>query len=242
MRRRLEAVIFDLDGTIVDSEPLWFESDTQFTKNLGILFNQEEWNGFIGMGGRAFAALVKERLNLGETLDELAEKKDDAYLDTAKGRIKAFPEIVKLIKALRLQGMNLAVASGSSRRVIEATLDSISLRPVFSVILSADDVPRGKPFPDIFLEAAARLGVEPGNCLVMEDSERGIQAALDAGMACVAVPTHPVKDLKLLEKSNLAFLGENKFNAEKVFEWMDQTYCICEECEFYSEGRCEEKD
>lgn len=241
MRQRLDAVILDLDGTIVDSEPLWYASDRSFAQSYGLSFTQDEWNNFIGMGGRALAALIKERARLTEDLETIARLKDEAYLAHAQGKLRAFPEMVKLIKALRLQGLNLAVASGSSLRVIEASLKEVGLRPLFMEIISADEVKNGKPAPDIFFEVARRLEVEPQNCLVIEDSLRGVQAALAAGMACVAVPFDPKHTQAEFQRANLVFQDIAKFKAEKVLEWIDMTYCLCEECEFRVSGRCFDK-
>jgi HAD superfamily hydrolase (TIGR01509 family) len=242
MKRHLETVIFDMDGTLVDSEHLWQESDRRFAESLGVVFTPEEWRGFVGMGGRAFAALIKTKLNLDISLDELAQQKDKSYMEFALGKIKPHREMVKLIKALELQGLNLAVASGSSKRVIEFTLTEAGLTRDFVEWVSADEVKNGKPKPDIFLETARRLGSKPENCLVFEDSSHGVQAALEAKMACVAIPHDYSHQSEIFQKANLLFHSMADFSAEKVLEWMDMTYCLCEECEFYQNGRCTERD
>lgn len=238
MMKHLEAVIFDMDGTLVDTEPLWQESDKRFAQSLGLNFTPAEWKGFVGMGGRAFASLIKDRLNLSIALDELAIQKDDAYMKHASGKIKPHREMVKLVKALELQGLGLAIASGSSKRVIEFTLQEAGLGKDFLEKVSADEVSRGKPYPDIFLETARRLGADPANCLVIEDSVHGVEAALAAGMSCVAIPHEAQKSEDIFQKAHLLFRSMKEFTAEKVLEWMDLTYCLCEDCEFFQNGRC----
>lgn len=242
MRKHLDAVIFDMDGTLVDTEPLWQESDRRFTERLGLTFSDEEWRGFVGMGGRAFATLIRQRLRSEVDLDELAQRKDDAYIETARGRIRPRVEMVKLLKALKLQGLGLAVASGSSRRVIEFTLTEAGLRGDFLEVISADEVPRGKPHPDIFLEAARRLAADPANCLAVEDSAHGVEAALAAGMTCVAIPHDVAHRADLFRSAHLLFPNPDAFTAERVLEWIDSQYCRCEECEFYQNGRCLERE
>lgn len=242
MKKHLEAVIFDMDGTLVDTEPLWQESDRRFAEALGLVFTPSEWRGFVGMGGRAFASLIKERLRLDIDLDDLAQRKDESYMEHARGKIKPHREMVKLVKALVIQGLNLAIASGSSKRVIEFTLKEAGLGKDFIEKVSADEVPRGKPQPDIFLETARRLGVDPANCLVVEDSVHGVEAALAAGMHCVAIPHEAQKSESIFQKSHLLFRSMEDFTAEKVLEWMDLTYCLCEDCEFFQNGRCLDRD
>lgn len=242
MRRRLEAVIFDMDGTLVDTEPLWQESDRAFAARYGLKFSPDESRRFVGMGGRALATLIKERLGLDIPLDRLAWEKDDAYMDHARGRIRAHPEMVKLAQAFHLQGLGLAIASGSSRRVIEFTLHEVGLEELFPLLVSADEVDSPKPSPDVYLKAARRLDVKPENCLAVEDSLPGVESALAAGMACVAVPHHYADNPELYRRAHLLFPDPREFSAEKVLEWVDLTYCACDECEFYHSGRCFDND
>lgn len=240
MNQRMQAVLFDLDGTLVDSEGLWQESDRRFLDRLGLSVPAEAWPRFVGMGGRAMAAWALKEAGLSRDLEETARAKDDLYLETARGRLTAFPEMVKFARALRLQQVPLAVASGSSRRVIEASLKETGLNGLFTVILSADEVARGKPAPDLFLETARRLGVSPEGCLVLEDSAYGVEAALAAGMFCVAVPEGISAERKpLFDRAHLVYPeGLRQFKAETVLDWIDGTFCPCEDCTFYQFGKC----
>jgi len=240
--KRLQAVIFDLDGTLVDSEKNWQVSDGEFLKSLGMDYTQEMWEKTIGMGGRAMAAMIKDQLKLDKSLDELCLYKDDLYIQQAKGRTKAFPEMIKLLEAFKLQKLPLAVASGSSLRVIHASLAETPILGKFSLITSADQVARGKPEPDLFIYTARKLGVNPENCLVFEDSLYGVQAGLAAGMTVVAVPEIWKAEKALeFEKAHLLFAeGMRNFTAEAVLDWIDSHYCQCEDCTFYDLGHCKD--
>lgn len=242
MSKRLQAVLFDLDGTLIDSEENWFVSDGEFLKSLGKEYTQEMWEDTIGMGGRAMAAMVKERWSLPQSLEDLCTFKDDLYLRQAKGRTGVFPEMLKLLEAFRIQRLPMAVASGSSLRVIQEVLKETGILGKFSLLASADQVPRGKPEPDLFLFAARKLGVNPENCLVFEDSLYGVKAALAAGMTVVATP-QIWKEEKGPEfrKAQLLFPeGMKTFTAEAVLDWIDTHYCQCDDCTFYDLGRCKD--
>ena len=189
---RVEACIFDLDGTLVDSEPNYKASDKAFFASYGVDYD-EEFNRSVMGRGSAELLLIVERRFPGSPLNALplSERlrlKDEAYLAYARGRTKAFPTMKALVERLSGLGVPLALASGSSPAVIDFALGESGLSGLFPVIVSVTEVSRGKPEPDIFLEAARRLGVEPRACAVFEDSHNGVLAAYAAGMACIALP------------------------------------------------------
>lgn len=189
---RVEACIFDLDGTLVDSEPNYKASDGAFLSSYGVRYDEDFNRAVLGRGAVELFRLIERNfpesaLNL-MPMEERVRLKDEAYLAYARGRTKAFPTMKALVERLSGLGVPLALASGSSPAVIDFALGESGLSGLFPVIVSVTEVSRGKPEPDIFLEAARRLGVEPRACAVFEDSHNGVLAAYAAGMACIALP------------------------------------------------------
>lgn len=191
---RIMAVLFDLDGTVIDSEPAYWESDRVFLGSWGICYDVELNAAMVGRGIREFFRELELRFPDSPLhalpMAERARLKDEAYLTYASGRIAAFPGVAAFARLLAKLGVPAAIASGSSPHVIDATLEMVGLLECFPVRVSASEVQSGKPEPDVFLEAARRLQIAPELCLVLEDSRPGIQAARAARMACVALP-HP---------------------------------------------------
>ena len=182
----LDAVIFDMDGVLLDSEPLHEEAlravllECGVTRATGLLH--------VGMTTRDSFTLLCRELGLPHDPAALDARYSTRVIPLLRARAAPLPGVPDVLRALRARGLRLAVASSSRPEVIEATLAVLGVRALFDVAVSAVEVRRGKPAPDVFLEAARRLGVAPGACVVVEDSERGVQAARAAGMRCVAVP------------------------------------------------------
>jgi len=196
----IAAVLFDLDGTVLDSEPAYFESDRSFLAGFGIDYDEALNATFTGRGATEMM-LVLERMFPRSPLNALplperVRLKDEAFLAYAPSRVRPFAGVVALARRLVERGIAIAIASGSSAPVIDIMLMSSGLDELFRERVSATEVPRGKPEPDVFLEAARRVGVEPAACLVIEDSRHGVAAAHAAGMACVALPAPGTADLR----------------------------------------------
>lgn len=191
------AVIFDMDGVIVDSEPLHKRAFDETIRDLGY----EDLGGlrFEDYVGRSdselwvdFVARHKPR----QTLSELLALKRRRVLEAIRQTQPVFAGLPELVEKLAAR-FPLAVASGSEHPVINAVLALRGLRRFFNVIVSGADVPRGKPAPDIFLRAAELLRVPPRDCWVIEDSKPGVAAARAAGMKVIAIPnTHPPDELR----------------------------------------------
>ncbi|MFT6861806.1 MAG: beta-phosphoglucomutase family hydrolase [Akkermansiaceae bacterium] len=185
-----KALIFDLDGTLVDSMPAHFKAWCKALKKQGHqgVFPEDV---FYAMGGRPTRDIV-EVLNgeqdLGLDPEEVAYAKKKAFLKNLAS-IELIPEVAKIAEEHRGK-IPMAVASGGGRIVVEKTLQHLGISDWFDEVVTADDVKHGKPAPDIFLEAASRLGVDPKDCVVFEDARSGIIAARAAGMEVVVVPTH----------------------------------------------------
>jgi len=238
---KLDGVIFDMDGTLVDSEPNWWATDRQFVERFGGTYDEALRNECVGIGSKNFVVLIKEKYGLSQSVAELLELKDKLYLEYAVGRTKAFPEMVKLVKGFAVEKMPMAVASGSSLVIIETILREAGIRDYFGPhVYSSDQVERSKPFPDVFLFAAKKLGVAPHDVLVFEDSQHGVEAGKAAKMKVCAVPqVWPESGRLSLQKADLLFRrGMEEFTAEAVLEWIDSTYCQCADCTLYELGRC----
>ncbi|MEI8092612.1 MAG: HAD family phosphatase [Spirochaetales bacterium] len=237
---KLQGVIFDLDGTLVDSEPNWYLSDKAFVGHFGGVFDEQWRDQCVGMGSRAFVAMVCEKFGLKQSQTELEALKDRLYLDVARGKTTVYPEMLKLVKGFSAQGMPMAIASGSSFPVIEAIVEETGLRPLFQHLISSDEAQRPKPAPDVFLLAAKRLGLEPHEVLVLEDSQYGVEAAKAAGMRVCAIPSAwPEGGRASLRKADLLFdKGFAEFQAETVLDWIDRTFCQCDDCTLYEMGVC----
>jgi HAD superfamily hydrolase (TIGR01509 family) len=182
-----QGYIFDCDGTIADTMPLHFRAWSRTMDELGGRFPEEL---FYQWGGTPSLAIV-EQLNarFGLSLDPGAtvRRKEGYYVDLIP-EVMPIEPVVDLVKQFH-GSAPMAVASGGFRELVTATLDALGLTGFFDAIVCAEDCERGKPFPDPFLEAARRIGVEPAHCLVFEDSPLGIEAAAAAGMRYVLVPS-----------------------------------------------------
>ena len=190
----IDAVIFDMDGVIVDTEPVWGSVRTEFAAGLGRVWGAEDQRHVAGVSSREWAAIMRDRLGIGMPEVEIQR----AIVDAVVGRLRTdgLPHIDGAVEAVRVLAGRYpsALASGAHPEIIAAVLEATGLRDVFRAVVSADDVERGKPQPDVFLEAARRLGVPPERCLVIEDSLFGVRAGRAAGMVVVLVPNPNAPD------------------------------------------------
>ena len=185
---RPDAVIFDMDGVLVDSEPFGFEALRRVMARYGLPYGEEENAEFLGRTTLDSCQILRERHRLPEAAETLADWYVEGMLEQiARGPIPmaGVPEVLRRIRAA---GYRMALASSAEVRVIDANLTALALGPLFETVVSGTQVARGKPAPDVFLAAADRLAVAPGRCLVVEDSRNGLLAAKAAGMACAVVP------------------------------------------------------
>jgi HAD superfamily hydrolase (TIGR01509 family) len=223
LKHKVKAVIFDLDGTLVDSEPNYSKADDVLLGEYGIQALSEEMKKkYVGIGTREMMEDVKGIYGINESIDILVAKKNTYYLEIAKENTIVFPEMYRFLQFLKEKNYPLAIASGSSPEIIDIILAITNLTEYFDVILSADEVAKGKPAPDVFWEAAKRLGVPFKNCLVMEDSLHGVEAAKSASMYCMALPymmEEPFDD-SFLMADVLFKQGIIGFRAEEAIDWL----------------------
>ncbi|MBN1534215.1 MAG: HAD family phosphatase [Spirochaetes bacterium] len=183
----LRAVIFDMDGVIVDSEPHYYKIDGLVFREMGITVSEAEWHSFVGITAETMWVRIRERHRLSESLDELIARDRErriAYF-SALPDLAPIDGIPALLESLKRSGIRIALASSSPLKLIDIILARLGLTAYFEQRIDGDAVTAGKPAPDIFLRAAALLGVIPAECLVIEDSTNGVRAAVAAGMKCV---------------------------------------------------------
>ncbi|MEV7413914.1 HAD family phosphatase [Streptomyces sp. NPDC089919] len=217
------SVIFDLDGTLVDSEPNYYESGRRLLARHGVPdFTWEEHAEYIGVGTRETLEILRERYGLTAPVEQLLDEQNALYLELARTATEAYPQMRELVERLHAEGVPMAVASGSSREAIEAVLAGTGLAPLLPLVVSAEEVPRGKPEPDVFLAAARLLGAAPADCVVMEDAAPGARAAHAAGMACLAVPYAPAaaQDPAFATADLLFPAGHAAFTADEAYAWL----------------------
>lgn len=187
------AVIFDMDGVLIDSEPIHFEAIHQILADHGVTSMSEHDAAFFGCTALEVFATLRRRFGLKPEASALAAEWIERVVRLLSRPLTPMAGVPDVLYRLRDRGLRLALASGSAPPIVAATLAGLGLAGTFEFVVSADEVERGKPQPDIFLETARRLGIVPSACLVVEDSTNGLAAALAAGMACAAVPCASTK-------------------------------------------------
>jgi HAD superfamily hydrolase (TIGR01509 family) len=185
---QIEAVAFDCDGLMFNTEESFNVAGRELLRRRGHELTPQVLRIMMGRrAAEAFDALV-EHLKLRDTPEMLREEYRMLFLAALEGRLAAMPGLFELLTLLERQGLPKAVCTSSERPYLEKLLGRFELGSRFAVTLTADDVTHGKPHPEIYLLAAERLGVRPGNLLVLEDSENGTKAAAAAGAVAVSVP------------------------------------------------------
>ena len=189
---RVQAVIFDLDGVIVDSEIWWDEARRAFAAERDRGWSEDDRHAVMGANSRQWSVTMRERL----AIDDPPASIERAIVEAVVGRYRreGAPVIHGAAEAVRriAAALPTGLASSAHREVIDAALAASGLDGVFRVVVSSDEVSKGKPEPDVYLEAARRLGYPPRACLVVEDSYNGVRAAKAAGMPCVLVPNRTI--------------------------------------------------
>jgi HAD superfamily hydrolase (TIGR01509 family) len=185
---KIRAVIFDMDGVLVDSEPLINAAAIAMFRERGLLVQPDDFLPFVGAGEDRYIGGVAEKYDFPLDVVEAKRRTYEIYLDLVPSKLQAFPGAVEFVNACRDAGLLVAVASSADRIKVDANLQKIGLPvEVWDAVVWAEDVKNKKPAPDIFLAAAKKLGMRPRDCAVIEDAVNGVQAAHAAGMKCIAV-------------------------------------------------------
>ncbi|HOX44897.1 MAG TPA: hexitol phosphatase HxpB [Myxococcota bacterium] len=187
--RRIEAVLFDMDGVLIDSEPLWARAEVEVFGQVGLRLTLDEARDSMGLRTEEVVAFRFARTPWpGPSPAEVGQRLDARVQRLVRAEGRALPGAREAVAAVRARGLKLALASSSSHAMIDAVLARLGLERAFDHRQSADGEPLGKPHPAVFIAAAGALGVPASACLVVEDSLRGLVAAKAASMRCLVVP------------------------------------------------------
>jgi HAD superfamily hydrolase (TIGR01509 family) len=182
-----EGVVFDLDGVLVDSEQLWDEVREQLARERGGRWSDRAQADMMGMSSPEWSRYMHDVVGLKESPEEINAEVVRRLLARYDESLPLLPGAVEAVERLAAR-WPLAIASSSNREIIDAVLQRAGIAHFFRATVSSEEVARGKPAPDVYLEAARRLGVEPTVCAAIEDSRNGIRSAHDAGMRVVVIP------------------------------------------------------
>jgi beta-phosphoglucomutase-like phosphatase (HAD superfamily) len=182
-----QALIFDCDGTLADTMPLHWQAWQTIQRRYNIHFPEDRFYSLGGVPSRDILAMLKAEQKLEINPIAVALEKEEVYLETL-GAVEPMHRVVEIARAHH-GVIPMAVASGGTRKVIELVLRRLGIRDLFDAVVTSEDVQRQKPAPDIYLEAARRLGVDPTLCRAYEDTDLGLQAIRSAGMEAVDVRT-----------------------------------------------------
>jgi len=186
----IKAIIFDMDGVIIDSEPFIREAAIRMFAEKGQTVQAEDFLPFTGAGEDRFIGGVAEKYGLNLEMPQDKDRTYEIYAELVKGKLDPLPGVHEFIKRARAKGLKLAVASAADRVKVDINLGEIGLsEESFDAVITGSDVTRKKPDPEIFLTAAAKLGVDPAECLVCEDAVNGVRAAKAAGMRSLGILT-----------------------------------------------------
>lgn len=182
------AVVFDMDGVLLDSEPIGYEAMRVVMSAQGAPYDEVENDEFVGRTTSESFRILAARRGLQPEIDELVRQFCEEKIRLIHETARPLPGVPEVLERLRAAGYRLALASSAEIPIIAATVEALGLVDCFEHRVSGEEVPRGKPAPDVFLEAARRLALAPRDCLVVEDSRNGLLAARAAGMRCAVVP------------------------------------------------------
>jgi beta-phosphoglucomutase len=196
----LKAILWDLDGVITDSGDYHYQAWVQVFTPMGIPFTRDTFNELFGMNNTTMLSRYFDPLREGELMKEVAAKKEKLYKQVFHGHLQLLPGVLNWLTYFREQGIRQAVASSAPADNIEPMIAELGIRHYFEALVSGEKI-AGKPAPDVFLLAAQKLDARPADCLVIEDSTAGLEAAERAGMRSVAVQT--TNPPKALQRANL---------------------------------------
>jgi beta-phosphoglucomutase len=186
----IKGVLFDMDGVLVDSEQFICKAAIMMFRELGVKVIPEDFSPFVGMGENRYLGGVAEKYGIRINIEKVKARTYELYGLIVRGKLEALPGAHEFIDVCRNLGLKLALVTSADRVKMEINLNEINLSgDTFQSIITGLDVENKKPFPDIYIKAAGSIGLEPQECLVVEDAVSGVKAAKSAGCRCLAVTT-----------------------------------------------------
>jgi len=182
-----EAVVFDLDGVLIQSEEVWDDVREKYVRERGGRYDSEIQRAMMGMSSPEWSRYLHEHAGVPDEPDAINVEVVRLMLAAYRDHLPLIPGALDAVRRLAAR-FPLGLASSSNRELIDTVLDVAGLAPLFAATVSSEEVAHGKPAPDVYLEAARRLGIAPGRCTAVEDSHGGIRSAKGAGMRVVAIP------------------------------------------------------
>ncbi len=184
----IKGVLFDMDGVLVDSEPFISKAAIMMFNELGVMATPEDFHPFVGMGENRYLGGVAGKYGIKVDIEKIKARTYEIYEIIVRGKLSPLPGAHEFISECRKKGLRLALATSADRVKMLVNLREIGLSPeTFDAVINGLDVENKKPFPDIYIKAANDIGLEPVECLVVEDAVSGIKAARSAGCRCLAV-------------------------------------------------------
>ncbi len=206
----INAVVFDLDGVLIDSEHVWDEARRELAVERGGRWHEQASRDMMGMSSHEWSRYMHDVIGLADPPEEISTEVVQRLDEIYRRELPLIEGAVEAVQRLAAR-WPLGLASSSNRELIDLVLEFSGLAEYFRVTVSSEEVPRGKPAPDVYLEAARRLEVAPERCAAIEDSENGIKSAKAAGMRVLALPNPrfpPAEDVLALADDVLGSLGE----------------------------------
>lgn len=222
---KIKLIIFDFDGTLVDSETVHFESDKKVLyEQYGIDLTPKIKEKYIGRSAEDMMEDIKRIYEIKDSVKTMVQNKFDAYLELALENVKLYSHMEYLLQKFQSLSIPMAVASGSWKYILEKLIEKLNITSYFDIIVSAEEVKKGKPHPDIFIETAKRMDIANSNTLVFEDSISGIIAAKEANMMSVAIPyiiTNPLE--KTYYNANILYKEAiNNFDPKQLIQYLKE--------------------